>query len=586
MKKLLYLLITGLVFVILISQYGCQKAGDFLDKKVSVSLNEKTVFADSARTMDFLAGVYNGLYIWCISADKADDPKNSMTAVTDESSQRYPSAGMLENQVITGSYGGTFQGFVSNSWSFLYAHIRAANIFLKDVDGSPLSASLKQRTKAEARFLRAYFYSLLMKGWGGVPLIGDTIFDLSAQAKAVRSTYAECVDYVISELEAIAPQLPLKQSGLDYGRITRGASLALKAEVLLDAASPLYNGGSIATDEKLKSLTGYPINDPSRWQKALKAAQAVVDLGEYQLEMDNTTEPGYGFYQVFLKRVNPEYILAYMMGPNVDLEQFNLPPSRGYWNSYHRCPLQELVDAFPMENGLPIDDPASGYDPENPYDNRDPRFYYSIIYNGSLYYDKHGRKMKPVWTYVGSGKDAIVPLSSGGATHTGYYFRKMMDELVYYRSGGNTDRCLPLIRYAEVLLNLAEAANETGNTSLAIEQLKAIRERAGIEPGSDGQYGLPLNPGKDEARKLIHHERFIELAFEGKRFWDLRRWKAFSILQDKYTHGMEVSKEGDKFTYKRIELRKHVGISDKLYLFPFPQDEIAIDRGIIQNPGW
>lgn len=586
MKKLLYLFITGMLVLILASQYGCQKTGDFLDKKVNSSLNEKSVFSDSARTMDYLAGIYNALIIWHGQQYSSSESDRTLTAITDESNGRYPSGGMLENQVITGSYGGAFSGWLDNSWSTLYSHIRASNIFLKDVDHSPLSASLKERTKAEARFLRAYFYSLLMQGWGGVPLVGDTIYDLNSQAQAVRATYADCVDYVVSELDAIAPQLPLNYAGLNYGRITRGAALALKARVLLFAASPLYNGGSIASDEKLKALTAYPSYDPGRWQKAFDAASAVVNLKQYHLEVDNSTRAGNGFYQVFLQRVNPEYILAYMMGPNVYLEQYNLPPSRGYWASYNRFPTQEMVDAFPMANGLDINDPSSGYDPDNPYDNRDPRFYYSIIYNGSLYYTKQGHKMKPVWTYLGSGKDAIVPLSSGGATHTGYYWRKMMDELVHYKSGGNTDRCLPLIRYSGILLDLAEAANETGNTDLAMNQLITIRQRAGIAPGGDGRYGLPATADKVEARKLIHHERFVELAFEGQRFWDLRRWKDFSRLQDKYTHGMEITKSGSKYSYKRIELLKYVGIQDKLYLFPFSQDEVAIDRGILQNPGW
>lgn len=585
MKKISYIIITGVIVLSFVFQFGCQKASDFLDKKVSSSLNEKTVFSDSARTMDFLAGVYQGLYIWRISKNDATGPKNVLDAVTDESVQRYPSAGMFENQVITGSFGGTFTGFLNNSWSYLYTHIRLANIFLKDVDNSPLSASLKKRTKAEVRFLRAYFYSCLMEGWGGVPIVGDTVYDLHAHAQAVRSSYSDCVKYVVSELDDVASQLPLSYSGLNYGRITKGACLALKSRVLLFAASPLYNGGSMATDEKLKALTGYPTHDPNRWQKALKAAQAVVNLGEYHLEVDNTTKPGYGFYRVFLQRVNSEYILAYMMGPNVVLEQYNLPKSRGYWNSYHRCPTQELVDAFPMKNGLPISDPNSGYNPDSPYVNRDPRFYYTIIYNGSLYYNRHGHELKPVWTYKGA-QDGIVPLSSGGGTHTGYYFRKMMSRLIPYKGGGETDRCLPVIRYTEILLNLAEAANETGNTSLAMQQLISLRKRAGIEPGPDGRYGLPASPTQDEARKLIHNARFIGLAFEGKRFWDLRRWKDFSLIQNKYTHGMLITKEGNDFTYERIELRKHVGFTDKLYLFPFPQDEVAIDRGILQNPGW
>ncbi|HEX5553985.1 MAG TPA: RagB/SusD family nutrient uptake outer membrane protein, partial [Chitinophagaceae bacterium] len=536
--------------------------------------------------MDYLAGVYEGLLIWRVSKDDAEDPNASLCAVTDEANQRYPSAGMLENQMITGSLGGTFQGYVGNSWSYLYTHIRAANIFLKHVDGSPLSAALKARTKGEARFLRAFFYSRLIEGWGGVPLVKDTVYDLNSHAKASRSTYADCVDYIITELDAIAPQLPASYSGLNYGRITKGACLALKSRVLLTAASPLFNGGGISTDENLKALTGYPAYDPGRWDKALKAAQDVVHLGQYQLETDNTTKPGYGFYQVFLQRINPEYILPYMMGPNVYLETYNLPPSRSWWNGYHRFPTQELVDGFPMANGMPIEDPASGYDPDHPYDNRDPRFYYSIIYNGSEYYNKSGHKLKPVWTYLGSGKDAIVPLSSGGATHTGYYFRKMMDELIPYKGGGNTNRCLPVIRYAGILLNLAEAANETGNTALAMEQLIAIRKRAGIVPGADQRYGLPANPSQDDARELIHKERFIELAFEGQRFWDLRRWKTLiPKLAGKYLHGMEITKAGNDYGYKRIELMKH-NYDDKLYLFPIPQDEVSLDRAILQNPGW
>lgn len=585
MKKPSFLVMMGMVALTLAALWGCQKAGSFLDKKVSSTLNEATVFSDSARTMDFLASIYEGLFIWHGSEANTTSPDNFLDAATDQGCQRYPSAGMLETQVVTGSFGGSFTSYVNNSWSFLYTHIRQANIYLKDVNKSPLSDALKQRTSAEARFLRAYFYYCLMEGWGGVPIINDTIYDLNSHAVAARSTYSDCVDYVLSELDAVSPQLPLSYSGLDYGRITRGACLALKANLLLTAASPLFNGGSIATDENLKKITGYPVYDASRWQKALKAAQDVVSLGTYHLEIDNT-DPGYGFYQVFLQRVNPEYILAYMMGPNVYLETYNLPPSRSWWNGYHRFPTQELVDAFPMANGLPIGNVASGYQADDPYANRDPRFYYSIIYNGSEFYHKSGHKLKPVWTYDGAPSDGIVPLSSGNGTHTGYYYRKMMNQLIPYKGNGKTERCLPIIRYAEILLDVAEAANESGNTSLAMDQLIQLRQRAGIAPGADGRYGIPANPTQDSARHLIHNERFIELAFEGHRFMDLRRWKDFSRLAGKYTHGMRITKSGSNFTYERIELRKHEGFSDKLYLFPLPENEVSIDRHLLQNPGW
>jgi hypothetical protein len=583
MKQLSYI-VTGIV-IILSTQLGCKKTSSFLDKKSTNTLNEATVFADSAMTMDFLGNIYEGLMTWRVSSATADDPVNFLDAATDQGTQRYPSAGMLENQIISGSFGGTFTGFLGNSWSLLYKNIRQVNIYLADVAHSPLSSGLKARTSAEARFLRAYFYSLLMEGWGGVPLIGDTVYSLGASGTNIRSPYADCVDYVVSELDDVASKLPLSFSGLDYGRITKGACLALKSRVLLFAASPLYNGGSIATDAKLKELTGYPNADPQRWQKALQAAQDVVNLSQYQLETDNQTKPGYGFYQVFLKRVNAEYILAYMMGPNVYLETYNLPPSRSWWNGYHRCPTQDMVDAFDMANGLPITDPASGYDPDNPYENRDPRFYYSIIYNGSMYYNKSGHKLKPVDTYLGAPQDGILPMSSGSASHTGYYWRKMMDELIPYSGGGNTNRCLPVLRYAEILLNLAEAANETNNTELAVDQLIAIRQRAGIEPGDDNRYGIPANVDQAQLRKLIQNERFVELAFEGKRFFDLRRSKLFPEIDGTYSHGMQITKAGNKFTYEKIELQK-LNFKDNLYLFPLPQGEVGLNPEMLQNPGW
>jgi starch-binding outer membrane protein, SusD/RagB family len=584
MKKLFYIIPLALI-VLSSTQSGCKKSSSFLDKQSTNNLNEQTVFADSAHTMDFLAGVYVGMQTWRSSTPNSAGPEHHLDAVTDEATQRYPSAGMFENQVITGSFGGTWTSYLANSWSVLYTNIRGANVFMSNVQRSPLSSALKARTTAEARFLRAYYYSLLMEGWGGVPIVGDTVYNLEASSTNLRSTYADCVDYVVSELDAVASQLPVEYTGLDYGRITKGACLALKSRVLLFAASPLFNGGSVATDPNVKPLTGYVNADPNRWQKALQAAQDVVNLNTYQLETDNTTKPGYGFYQVFLKRVNDEYILPYMMPPNVFLETYNLPPSRSWWNGYHRTPTQNLVDAFPMANGKSIDDASSGYDAANPYVGRDPRFYYSIIYNGSSYYNRNTRKLDPVWTYQGATPDGIVPMSSGSATHTGYYYRKMMDELIPYQGGGNTNRVLPVIRYAEILLNLAEAANETGNTDLAMEQLHAIRQRAGIPAGADGAYGLPANPSKDEARELIRRERFIELAFEGKRFFDIKRWKAGDMIDGKYSVGMQVVKSGNTYTYNRVNLQL-LNFKDNLYLFPIPQGEISANLGILQNPGW
>jgi hypothetical protein len=161
----------------------------------------------------------------------------------------------------------------------------------------------------------------------------------------------------------------------------------------------------------------------------------------------------------------------------------------------------------------------------------------------------------------------------------------MMDELIPYSGGGNTNRCLPVIRYAEILLNLAEAANETDNIELAVDQLIAIRKRAGIEPGDDNRYGIPANLDQTQVRKLIQNERFVELAFEGKRFFDLRRSKLFPELDGTYSHGMQITKSGNQFTYEKIELQK-LNFKDNLYLFPLPQSEVGLNPEMLQNPGW
>ncbi|GAA4305505.1 RagB/SusD family nutrient uptake outer membrane protein [Compostibacter hankyongensis] len=570
-----------LLFVI---QEGCRKTGSFLDQKVGASLNEDIVFSDSAYTMDNLADIYEGLYFW-YNTNTPNSSNGPWDEMTDEAETRWPGGHNIPNQVFEGTFGTEFYNYIQSDWTHFYTRIRQCNIFLQNVDRSPLSGVLKERTKAEARFLRAYHYFLLMEGFGGVPIVGDTVYGLASLNVQVRSSWEDCVNYVVSELDDIAPQLPVRYSGLDYGRITRGACLALKSRLLLFAASPLYNGGSPAEDGNLKPLTGYPTYDASRWQKALKAAQDVVSLGAYHLETDNDTKPGYGFYHMFLQRVSDEIILARMQGPNKDIEQHEQPKSRG--GDYRRYPTQELVDAFPMKNGRAIGDNASGYDQDNPYDNRDPRFYYTVVYNGASLMNKTSNQMEPVWTYKGAPQDGLQPVTSNTATNTGYYVRKMMDDQVTANGTARTDRCAPILfRYAEVLLNLAEAANETGNTDLALQQLIALRKRAGIDPGGDNRYGLPAAPSKDEARELIRNERFIELAFEMQRFWDLKRWKAGDWLDGQMMHGMQVTKNDDgSFSYKRIETR-HRYFGNLIYYFPIPLDEVSVNPALLQNPGW
>lgn len=572
-----------IILAILASGFSfCKKNGGFLDKKSTAELNETTVFTDSARTMNYLASIYGDIG-FDMDPRTANGFGGCFSESSDESEGTYIAAGNIDKQITSGIYDNSFYQKLDGDWSYLYAEIRNINIFLKDIDGSPLSAILKARTKAEARFLRVWYYHFLMKYYAGIPLVSDKIYSIEDEPGLTRNTYEECVNYLVNELDEIAPKLPVSYGGLNYGRITSGACLALKSRILLFAASPFFNGGSFATNPDLIKVTAYPAFDISRWERAKIAAKAVIDLGVYNLNTDNTTKPGYGFYKMFIQRLTNEFIFSRLQAPGKTLETLYNPASRG--GRFIHQPTQELVDMFPMINGKPITDPTSGYNENNPYVNRDPRFGYTVMYNESLYYLNSAKGLAPVYTYKGAPQDGIADISSNNGTKTGYYRKKSCDDLAAKTGGGNNVGTLPLIRYAEILLNYAEAANEVGQTDVAMEQLRLLRIRAGIAAGANGQYGLPLGPSINDARNLIQNERSIELAFEEHRYWDIRRWRIGNKIAGKHITGMEITKNGNAYTYKRIPVRGRYFKSNS-YLFPLPQLEITLNRKILQNPGW
>ncbi|WP_256009253.1 RagB/SusD family nutrient uptake outer membrane protein [Desertivirga xinjiangensis] len=568
------------VLVALLCFCSCRKDG-FLDNKSEEELDETHVFSDSSRTMDFLANVYIG----CDYNIQLGIVHNTsdFEKLTDLAEGRYPAAGNFDKQVTLGIFNQNFYTKINDDWKFLYNKIRQANIFLKNINHTPLSHAMKLRTSAEIRFLRAWYYHFLMKYFGGVPLVYGQILSTEMQPDTRRNSYQECVEYMVSELDHIAPILPALQTGRDYGRVSRGAALALKSRILITAASPLFNGGSTSDNPDLIMLTSYPVYDKNRWKEAYLAAKEVMEMNLYALMTDNNTRPGNGFYKVFLTRVNNEFIFFRSYPPGKIMELAHNPKSRGgAW--YFDYPTQQLVDMFPMRNGKAIGDPDSGYDPKDPYTNRDPRLGYTVMYNGSLYYLNSTKTLSPVYTYEGQ-TDGIIPSTSNSGTTTGYYHRKMCDELAAVSGGGNVDRAVPLIRYAEILLNYAEAANETGLTREALEQLKILRARAGIIPGENKNYGLPQSPSQQELRELIRNERAIELAFEGLWFWDLCRSKTGTRLDGKYTEGMHITLTGSEFKYSRIPLRKRY-FKENLYLLPIPDLELSLNTTMLQNPGW
>ena len=579
MKKLAFL--TLLFFGLAAVFPSCKKSG-FLDPTVTTSLDETSTFSDSSNAMQFLNNIY-------VSIGFATDPRRftngsfagGLEAACDEAEGPNASSSNGFIQFATGSVNPTV--VPTDAWSTCYSNIRAVNQFLKHIPVIPFNTALKAQVSAEARFLRAWYYTMLMQHYGGVPLIGDTIYATSDHINVKRSSYSQCVNYVLSEADAAAAILPVTWTGAQYGRASRGACLALKSRVLLFAASPLFNNGGLAAgNAALDSVVAYPDADPNRWQLAADAARAVIALNAYQLFVDSTSMPGqkgFGFQELFTKRYNTEYILNRMMGDNKYLESlWDLPSRGGSGGSY---PYQEIVDAFPMSNGLDITDPSSGYDPNNPYQNRDPRLGYTIIHDSTLRVTFGTNQASPALLYINTSVSP--PIASSGdavykGTLTGLYIFKMLDPNVINNSVGNTTRVLPLIRYAEIALNFAEATNEAvGPTPEVYQAIEAIRQRAGLRP-----YQLPTGLDQTQMRVVIQNERRLELAFEGFRFFDTRRWMIAEQTDNQTMHGMEVDR-GPGVVYKPFSVRKH-NFTKAMYLWPLPLSEIAKSPELLQNP--
>lgn len=464
-------------------------------------------------------------------------------------------------------------------WGASYAGIRRANIFLRNIDRVPGKAEVIKYWKSEARFLRALFYFELLKRYGGVPLIGDTLFRPSDNLQIPRNTFEQTLNYIVSECDAIKDSMRLETDAAAYpdnewGRAAKGAALALKVRAYLYGASPLFNGGGLETSPERKALTGYPSYDATRWQKVVDAVAELKALNYYTLT-------GVTFQQTFTTKKNKDVIFAKQSGNNTQIETNNAP--MGYaaptasngWTS----PTQDLVDAFPMNNGLAITEAGSGYSAANPYANRDPRLNLTIFYNGQRWLSRI------IETFEG-GRDK--PGGIAVQTRTGYYARKFMADFTNNTTYTNQSHNFALFRYAEVLLANAEALNELGRTEDAVAEVITVRRRAGIAAGANNRFGIRAAGAatQDYVRELIRNERRIELAFEEHRFWDLRRWKLAGQVLNGPVYGMKITKQANgTFTYEKF-VANTLRFSDRLYHLPIPYDETARNLALIQNEGW
>lgn len=523
MKKYMLILLCASIGL---AMNGCKKSlldTSANDKYVESNFWESQAAVDAALNGCYAVLTYSGLY--------GGDATPLWEETASPNAYNYSDA-MGFNIIAEGRQMSSSSGIIQSRWTHCYAGIGRCNTYLFREGDVAMDEDLRKRMRAEVHFLRALYYYMLENYYGGVPLILDPP-DKDTQSDLPRTPREEVVQQILSDLDSAAGVLPDKYTGTDVGRATKGAALALKARVLLCEASPLFN-----TD-----------NSKDKWVKAAAAANAVIALAP---------KAGYGLFDnyraLFLpaNENNKEVIfdVQYIypdLGTSFDLigKQYNT-----------NAPLLSLAEAYEMKSGLPITDPASGYNAAKPYENRDSRLYATIVYPGDTFM---GKKVTP-------SRFAIT--GYGMKKYTIYDKEEPPEDLADLK-GGQSETNYIVLRYAGILLMYAEAQNEAvGPDGSAYAAINQVRARAGMPAIAAG-----LNQA--DFRKAVHLERRIEFAGEGLYYNDVRRWKtAEKVLNTKiYTYNHEA-----------IETRSFNPARD--YWWPIPQIQRDLNPALEQAAGY
>jgi SusD family. len=472
-----------------------------------------------------------------------------------------------------------------NVWTYYYQGIRQATLFLETADqinmerykldpqnqaDYEMRMANIERWKYEARFLRAYFYSELVKRYGGVPLANE-LMDMDTDYRNIpRNTLQECIDFIVDECGQVAPHLPAVYQASDMGRVTRGAALALKSRVLLYAASELFNNPVWAQGYERKDLISLSGTDrQTRWENAAKAAGEVLwgaDVAEAGYKLS-------GNYQsLFRSFSDNEIVLVRRNGYDNSFEKSNYPIGADQATG-GTAPSGNLVDAYETTGGRTFTwkDPSMA---ARPYENRDPRFAATIMPNNSTF---QGRPVE-CWEGGADGPD------KNNASRTGYYLLKYVDPELKLLQGQSAIHSWIIIRLGEIYLNYAEAMNEAYGPDAKGIYGKSAREAVNEVRG---RVGMPdvVADSKEEMREKIRHERRVELAFEDHRFWDVRRWMTAPDDLNAPLKGVKVTRLSyNSFEYQSVEVESR-SFKRSMYFYPIPQNELNI-TGWPQNPLW
>jgi hypothetical protein len=563
------------LFFLMCTIVAFSSCADFLNYNESSSYGANDIFSVYTRASQMALNVYTYL-----PSDFNSVGGAMRSSGCDESEYVWP----LSN--IHVFYDGTWSAIntVDDAWGYNYSAIRAANLFLQNGVGQTFSENKYvsgydnmmlryNNLQYEVRFLRAYFYFELLKRYGGVPLVTKVLTPDEANHLS-RDSYQKVSEFIVHECDTVATHLPQfydAKYNAETGRVTRAAALALKARVLLYAASDLHN--QPGTNELLGFTSG---DQTQRWKDAASAAKVLIDSG---------TVFKINKFIAYDKIPNnialPELIFANRLSNSGTFESLNYPIGFVGGNTGN-CPTQNLVDAYEMKTTGAQFDWTNSTMTANPYTNRDPRLGLTVVLNNTTWVDN---QVAQIWQGGNSGLPKV------GATNTGYYIKKYIDKNISFQPSGvtSTRHVWVMFRYGEVILNYAEAMNEAfgspsytdGTFTLsAVAALNLLRSRSGL-----GLVAIPTTISTSDFRAKVRNERMVELAFEDHRFWDIRRWmigpqtvaiKRTIITKDPVT---------GNFNYSTVTTHERTW-NDKMYFYPIPQAEIYKDINLKQNQGW
>lgn len=617
----------AIISAFLLGLVSCKN--DFLNTEPMTEVPQEVVWSDPGLAEAFIIEIYNGL-------GQGGLDEQMQSSLTDESMFTHPGRGI--NTITESRSNPADQGWINRTylWDSLYTRIRATNIALKNLATPQFenANNLVERLKGESHFLRAYYYQQLLRFYGGIPLI-DRPYELGeADYTASRNTYEECVNFIVADCDTAINLL----NGLSTstGRATNAAAMALKARVLVYAASDLHDiptasgvSSTIAGFSNKEYLGYVSGNRAERWMKAKEASKALIDQSAFAYKLDLTApvtpEEGTENYMVLSlgggsRAVAGDGARELLLGRFfVDLKDEggnyvgrNNGPN-GYHNWAGNTPIQNFIDDYEMIDGSRFswDNPVHK---AAPYQNRDPRMYATVLHDGADWkprtddvrgrdpnnqiqtgqYQVSNASGQPVTQYGLDTRNS--PIEDWNGSHTGYYFRKFTDPDPSFQDQ-NTRQAIPwpVLKYTEAILNYVEACIELGEDGEARNWLNKIRFRAGMPA---------VNESGDALRQRYRNERRVELAYEEHRFFDARRWmiapatlgakirliRIFGTLKEgRQVRVYKYDPENYTYTYTPSELDPGIENRqwlDKMYFMSIHRDEMNRNGKLVQNPGY